>query len=123
MKSLITANRPKPHRFVTEKIISVQKCSRYLKVARNGRCQAAIRVPFPVAVKLINEQDYYVAKMFFVRAIATKHELLKWAIPGLFFLYFRLFSTVDSKQMFIINFVDDWIQTATSDMGSNRSTN
>ena len=25
--------------------------------------------------------------------------------------------------MFIINFVDDWIQTATSDMGSNRSTN
>ena len=26
--------------------------------------------------------------------------LKKWAIPGLFFLYFRLFNTVDSKQMF-----------------------
>ena len=25
---------------------------------------------------------------------------LKWAIPGLFFLYFRLFNTVDSKQIF-----------------------
>ena len=25
---------------------------------------------------------------------------LKWAIPGLFFLYFFLFNTVDSKQMF-----------------------
>ena len=25
---------------------------------------------------------------------------LKWAISGLFFLYFRLFNTVDSKQMF-----------------------
>ena len=35
----------------------------------------------------------------------------KWAIPGLFFLYFRLFNTVDSKQMFNINFADDWIRT------------
>ena len=26
--------------------------------------------------------------------------LKKWAIPGLFFHYFRLFSTVESKQMF-----------------------
>ena len=30
--------------------------------------------------------------------------LKKWAIPGLSFLYFRLFNTVDSKQMFNINF-------------------
>ena len=28
----------------------------------------------------------------------------------LFFLYCRLFNTVNSKEMFNINFVDDWIQ-------------
>ena len=28
------------------------------------------------------------------------------------FLYFRLFNTIDSKQMFNVNFSDDWIQTA-----------
>ena len=26
--------------------------------------------------------------------------IFKWVIPGLFFLYFRLFNTVDCKQMF-----------------------
>ena len=36
----------------------------------------------------------------------------KKAIPGLFFLYFRLFNTVDRKQMFRRNFADDWIRTA-----------
>ena len=64
----------------------------------------------------------------------------KWAIPGLFFLYFRLFNTVDSFQC-TINFADDWIRTAnlvaghllitlirsprsrTSGIGSDRSTN
>ena len=25
--------------------------------------------------------------------------------------YFRIFNTVDSKQMFNLNFADDWIQT------------
>ena len=34
---------------------------------------------------------------------------LKWSIPGLFFIYFHLFNTVDSKQMFNINFADGWI--------------
>ena len=28
----------------------------------------------------------------------------QWAIPGLFFFFFRLFNTVDSKEMFNINF-------------------
>ena len=28
------------------------------------------------------------------------NSFLNWAIPGLFFLYFRLFNTVDSKQLF-----------------------
>ena len=27
------------------------------------------------------------------------------------FLYLRLFNTVESKQMFILNFADDWIRT------------
>ena len=36
----------------------------------------------------------------------------KWAISGLFFLYFLLFNTVDRKQMFNINFADDWIRIA-----------
>ena len=36
----------------------------------------------------------------------------KWDIPGLFFFFFRLFNTVDSKQMFNINFADDWIRSA-----------
>ena len=35
----------------------------------------------------------------------------KWAIPGLIFLYFRLFNTVDSNKC-SINFADDWIRTA-----------
>ena len=35
----------------------------------------------------------------------------KWAILGFFFLYFCLFNTVDCKQMFNINFEDDWIRT------------
>ena len=38
--------------------------------------------------------------------------LKNWAIPGLFFLYFRLFNTVDSKQMFDKSFANDWIRTA-----------
>ena len=36
----------------------------------------------------------------------------KTAIPGLFFLYFRLCNTFDSIQMFKIKFADDWIWTA-----------
>ena len=35
----------------------------------------------------------------------------KWAIPGLIFLYFRLFNTVDRNKC-SINFADDWIRTA-----------
>ena len=34
----------------------------------------------------------------------------KWPNPGLFFLYFRLFNTVDRKCLIYI-FADDWIQT------------
>ena len=33
----------------------------------------------------------------------------KWAIPGLFLLYFLIFNTVDRKQVFIIIFADYWI--------------
>ena len=33
------------------------------------------------------------------------------ANPGPIFLYFRIFNTVDSKQMFNINFADTWIRT------------
>ena len=44
-------------------------------------------------------------------------------IPGLFFLYFRLFNTVDSKQMFNINLADDWIRTVDLWYRSVRSTN
>ena len=50
-----------------------------------------------------------------------KLSFFKCAIPGLFFLYFRLSNTVESKQMFIINFADDWIRT--SGIASDRSTN
>ena len=32
-------------------------------------------------------------------------------MPGLFYIYFRLFNTVDSNQMFNINFTNDWIRT------------
>ena len=50
-----------------------------------------------------------------------KLSFFKCAIPGLFFLYFRLSNTVERKQMFIINFADDWIRT--SGIASDRSTN
>ena len=39
----------------------------------------------------------------------------KWAIPGLFFLYFRLFNTqltVNKCSIYKLIFADDWIQTA-----------
>ena len=36
----------------------------------------------------------------------------KWTIPGHYFLYFRLFNTVDSKQMFNKKFAEDQIRTA-----------
>ena len=38
--------------------------------------------------------------------------ILKLAISGLFFLYLRLFITVDSKHMFDLKFAHDWIRTA-----------
>ena len=38
--------------------------------------------------------------------------LLKMDHSGHLFLYFRLFNSVDSKQMFNINNADDWIQTS-----------
>ena len=31
---------------------------------------------------------------------------------GLFYFYFRLFNTVDSKHLFNINLANDWIRTA-----------
>ena len=33
----------------------------------------------------------------------------KWAIPGLFFIYFRLFNTVDNKQM--LNKICRWLES------------
>ena len=36
----------------------------------------------------------------------------KWAIPGLFFLYFRLFNTQLTVNKCSINFANDWIRTA-----------
>ena len=45
----------------------------------------------------------------FVDSGVKKHMHYRWAVPGLFFLYFRLFNTAESKQMFNINFADDWI--------------
>ena len=35
----------------------------------------------------------------------------KWAISSSLFLYFRLFNSVESKQMFNINYANDWIRT------------
>ena len=45
------------------------------------------------------------------RMIDCRVILLKWAIPGPFFLHFRLFRTFESKWMFNINFADCWIRT------------
>ena len=44
--------------------------------------------------------------------LIEQYFLLKWAIPG-HSLFFCIFNTVDSKQMFKINFADDCIRTAT----------
>ena len=46
----------------------------------------------------------------------------KWAIPGLFFLYFRLFNTVDNEYMNKISPMTGF-ELRTSVVGSNRSTN
>ena len=47
----------------------------------------------------------------------------KWAIPGIFFLYFRLFNTVDGKQMFDISLRMTGFEQQISGNESNRSTN
>ena len=47
----------------------------------------------------------------------------KWAIPGLFFIYFRLFNTVDNKQMFNKILPMTGVKPRTSGFESDRSTN
>ena len=56
-----------------------------------------------------SENEKWFFTSFFFGRRARVH-FLKRAILGLF-LYFRLFNTVVSEQMFNINFADDWIQT------------
>ena len=68
------------------------------------------------------------------RAVKTKHFLgqepfghsfffKKWAIPGLFFIYFRLFNTVDNKQMLNKILPMTGVKPQTSCIESDRSTN
>ena len=49
--------------------------------------------------------------------------LHKWEIPGLFLLYFRLFNTVDSKQMFDKSLPMTEFETQISGVGGDHSTN
>ena len=49
--------------------------------------------------------------------------LKKWAIPGLFSLYFRLFNTVDSKQMFDKSLPMSRFELRISGVGGDRSAN
>ena len=58
-------------------------------------------------------------EIFYV--IKTKY--FKWAIPGLFFLYFCLFNAVDSKMFNLIVIADDWIRTTILWTRKRRSTN
>ena len=48
---------------------------------------------------------------------------IKWAIPGFFFLYFCLFSTVDSKQMFDKSWPVTGLELQISGVRGNCSTN
>ena len=48
---------------------------------------------------------------------------LKWAIPGLFLFYFRLFNTVDNKQMLNKILPMTGVELRTSGIESDRSTN
>ena len=48
---------------------------------------------------------------------------LKRAIPGLFFLYFRLYNTVDSKQMFDKSLPMTGFEPRIFGVGGDRSTN
>ena len=62
----------------------------------------------------------------FLRSFRTRVNFLflkKWAIPGLFFIYFRLFNTVDNKQMFNKILPMTGVEPRTSGIGSDRSTN
>ena len=49
--------------------------------------------------------------------------IFKWVIPGLFFLYFRLFNTVDCKQMFDKSLPMTEFEPQVSGVGGDRSTN
>ena len=56
--------------------------------------------------------------------IGAKNSFLKkWTIPGLFFLYFRLFNTVDSEQMFDKSLPMTGFEPRISGVGGDRSTN
>ena len=48
--------------------------------------------------------------------------LKNWAIPGLFLLYFRLFNTVDSKQMFDKSLLMTGFEPRISGVGGDRAT-
>ena len=48
---------------------------------------------------------------------------IKWAIPGLFFIYFCLFNTVDNKQMFNKILPMTGVKPRISGIGIDRSTN
>ena len=59
-----------------------------------------------------NGKYWFELQHSFLQSNNTLRMFFKWAIPGLFFLYFCLFNTVDSIQMININFADDWIRTS-----------
>ena len=61
------------------------------------------------------EQNCKIPKSFFFKK--------KWAIPGLFFLYFRLFNTVDIKQMLDKSLLMTGIEPRISGVEGDRSTN
>ena len=46
-----------------------------------------------------------------IRNMHPCRQIFKWAIPALFFLYLRLFNSVEIKQMFNIIFANDWNRT------------
>ena len=80
---------------------------------------------FPVQEELINK--FWISKLLgkdkYSISQSRYHCFFKLAIPGLFLLYFRLFNTVDSKQMFDKSLPMTGFEQQISGVGGDRSTN
>ena len=76
-----------------------------------------------VLVQLVLNPGFIHVKYLFKVQLNIGGGFFKMAIPGLFFLYFRLFNTIDIKQMFDKSLPMSGFELRISSIRGDRSTN